>query len=311
LFVVTGKGIDQSRRTRLVQGLVLALAAFSGAACGAAVVPASVAGLPSATASTTGTQASPRARAEAELATLLAGVRVPQGAVRVPSAPVAYLAQAPLTEGSPNLLTLTSWWRIDMSFADALAWTRAHPPGGLKSDSGGQAGGPGVPLNQLLGFSAPSTTAYDGAEVELELVATSSSETAVRADAEVIGLPSKPSDEFVPAGTAVTLVAINHFGSSQASTLRTKHLDAADAAVMIRDLNALLPSDGGTRGCALDDGYRVQVEVAVPGTPLVFSDWSACALVPVTRGGLNLLTLSPSPAFENEVIHLVGAPSSP
>jgi hypothetical protein len=306
--VLMGKGNDRSRgtRVRLVPGLVLSLTVFALAACGAAVVPASVAGHPSSPAAAT--TASTHPLAEAELATLLAGVQVPPGSAKVTSAPVAYLAQAPLTEGSTNLLTLTSWWRIEMPFADALAWMQAHPPGGLPSDSGGQAGGPGVPVNRLLGFSAPSTTAYDGAAVELELVAMSSSETGLRADAEVIWLPPKPSDELVPAGTAVTLVAINHFGTDAATTLRTKLLDSADAAAVINALNALLPDDGGVRHCAADDGYRIQIEVTVAGTPMVFSDWWACFLVQVTRGGTSLPTLLQTISFQDEMTDLMGLP---
>jgi hypothetical protein len=301
VLVLIGKGNDRlcGARVRLVPGIVLALAALVVAACGAAPVPGS------ATAETT---ASVHARAEAELTTLLASVRVPSGAVQLTSAPVTYLEQPAASEAAPNLLTRTSWWRIDMPFANALAWIQAHPPGGLQSGTGGQAGGPGVPVNRFLGFSVPSTTAYDGAAVNVELVAISSTETGVRADAELIWLPPKPSQEYVPAGTAVTLVAYTNFGSSDAKALHTKALDSADAAVVINDINALLPSDGGSRGCGIDFGYRVQVEVAVAGTPLVFSDWSACGMVPVTRGSAKLLTLSTSQAFENEITHLMGPP---
>ena len=162
-----------------------------------------------------------------------------------------------------------------MPFADALAWIQAHPHAELTPGLSGQSGGPAVPTDRSLGFEAPSTTAYDGATVELDLAAMSSSETGLRADAEVIWLPSKPSDEFVPLGTAGTLVAVNQFGSSDATTLRTRYLDPADAAALITDLNALPPNDGGTLGCGLDTGYRVQIEAEVAGTMLVFSDWWA------------------------------------
>ena len=309
MFVVLGKGNERSRGTwvPLVPRLVLSLMALAVAGCGVAVVPASGAVPSSSTAAAT-TTGSNHARAAAELATLLGGVRVPPGSVQVRSAPVAYLAQPPLTEASTNLLMLTSWWRIEMSFSDALTWLQTHPPGALQSDSGGQAGGPGVPDNRVLGFSAPSTTAYDGAEVELELVAISASETGLRADAEVIWLPPKPPDEFVPAGTAVTLVAINHYGTSAATTLRTRRLDSADAARVISDLNALVPDDGSTRHCAADDGYRIQIEVTVAGTPMVFSDWWACYLVQVTRGGTTLPTLLQTMPFQNEITDLMGMP---
>ncbi len=159
-----------------------------------------------------------------------------------------------------------------------------------------------------MGFQAPSTTAYDGALLEVELAAMGSAETALRVDAEVIWLPPKLSDEFVPAGTTVTLVAVNHFGTSDPTTLRTKHLDSSDAALMVRDLNALLPSDGGVHGCAADDGYRVQIDVMVAGTPMTFSDWWACYLVQVKRGGASLLTLRPTMSFQDEITRLIGSP---
>jgi hypothetical protein len=291
--------------------LVLSLTALTLAACGAALPPGLVATHQAGAAAAAGALPSPHARAEVELATLLADVRVPSGAVRVTSAPVTLLAQAQVSEASPNLLTSTSWWRIDMSFADALAWIQEHPPAGLTSGMSGRSGGPGVPTNRSLGFEAPSTTAYDGATVELDLAAMSSSTTGLRADAKVIWLPPKPSDEFVPLGTAVTLAAVNHFGSSDATTLRTRDLDPADAAALITDLNALPPSDGGARACALDTGYRVQIEAEVAGTPLVFSDWWACSEVPVTRGGATLLTLTSTPAFEHEITLLIGSPPVP
>ena len=295
---------------RLVPRLVLALAALCVAGCGAAGGTAPTSSGPDTGAATTA-QTSTHARAEAELTALLGSVRVPSAAVPATSAPVAFLAQAPVTESSPNLLTRTLFWRINMSFAGTLAWINAHTPGGLTSGMGGELGGPGVPTNRSLGFTAPSTTAYDGATIELDLAEIGASVTGLRADAEVVWLPSKPAAELVPAGTAVTLVAINHFGSSDATTLRTRHLDATDGATVINDVNALLPSDGGTMGCGLDTGYRVQVEVVVAGTPVVFSYWPACSQVQVTRARTSLLTLFPSAAFGNEITHLMGAQPVP
>jgi hypothetical protein len=292
--------------------LALSATAIALAACGAAISPVSVATHPAGQRSAPEAPASGHTRAASELASLLAGVQVPPEAERVSTAPVTMLADAPVSEASPNLLTLASWWRLDMSFSTALAWIQAHPPRGLRSNMAGTSGGPGVPVNRSLGFSAPSTTAYDGASVELDLAAMGSAETGLRADAEVIWLPAKPSTEFVPAGTAVTLVAQSHFGQSDVTTLRSRHLDTADAAVMIGDLNALLPSDGGAHGCAADiDGYRVQIEAAVVGTALVFSDWPACVEVSVTRGGVPLLTLTPTTIFQNEVTRLIGFPPLP
>lgn len=312
VFVLMGKGIDRPHgmRIRLGPRLVLPLAALSVAGCGAAggTSPATASNT---SAAATTAQTSTHSRAEAELTTLLDSVRVPSTAVPATTAPGAFLAQAPVSESSPNLLTRTLFWRINMSFADTLAWIDAHTPGRLASGMGGQSGGPGVPMNRSLGFAAPSTTAYDGATIELDLAVIGASVTGLRADAEVVWLPSKPADELVPAGTAVTLVAINHFGSSDATTLRTRNLDSTDGGAVITDVNALLPSDGGARGCGLDTGYRVQIEVVVAGTPLVFSYWPACSQVQVTRARTSLLTLSPSTAFANEITRIMGSQPAP
>lgn len=307
MFVVLGKreAPMSGRVSRLVGRVVLPLLIFAVVACGAAGGVAPTAFNPGpATLPTTAPSQHPRA--EAELATLLAGVRVPAGAQPVTTAPVAFLAEAPATEGSVNFLIRTSWWRIDMSFADTLDWIRTHPPEGLQSDRSGTAGGPGVPANESLGYPAPSTTAYDGALVELEAAAMGSSQTGLRADAEVIWLPPRPSEETLPFNAAVTLVAINHFGSSEATTLRTRRLDPGDAAILISDLNTLLPDDGGTRGCAADTGYRVQIEASIGGPPILFSYWPACWQIDVTRGGTSLVTLAPTGAYQDEITRLIG-----
>ncbi|HVC05895.1 MAG TPA: hypothetical protein VND88_14565 [Candidatus Acidoferrales bacterium] len=313
MFTVMGPGSDRSHgsRARLVTRAVFSLTALALAACGAASVPASVAGHPTAAPTAAATGESTHARAEAELTTLLASVRVPPGAEQVSTSPIPILADAPATEGSVNLLMRTAWWRVDMSFAHALAWVEAHPPAGLTSEASGMTGGPGVPTNRSLGFQAPSTIAYDGALLEVELAAMGSSATGMRVDAEVIWLPPKPADEFVPGGTAVTLVSINHFGTTDATTVRTRHLDAPDAAVVVRDLNTLLPTDGSVRHCTADEGYRIQIEVTVSGTPMVFSDWWACFQVQVTRGSTKLLTLTSTMSFQDEITHLIGGPPAP
>jgi hypothetical protein len=89
------------------------------------------------------------------------------------------------------------------------------------------------------------------------------------------------------------------------------YLDPADAAALLTDLHALPPNDGGTLGCGLDTGYRVQIEAEVAGTTLVFSDGWACSEVCVTRGGASLLTLTSTPASENEITLLIGSPPLP
>jgi hypothetical protein len=290
---------------RIGQRLVVVAAAVATAACGLAGAHASPAPVIAAA-----TSAALRAQAQTELARLLASVRVPPGAKRVATAPIAFLDKPPLTEASPNLMTATAFWRTDESYAATLAWIQAHAPAGLTSNGGGDSGGPGIPANTLIGFTAPATRAYTGAMLVSEVAAIGSG-AGIRVDAELIWLPAKPTNEAVPPGTPVTLVVFDHYGWMSDPPSRTKRLDSADADTLIARLNALLPSDGAAHGCAADSGYRVLIDVTVGGVPEVFNDWYACWTVLVTRGGGSLPALATTQDFQNEIDRLVGAPPSP
>lgn len=284
---------------------LLAVAAALLTGCGASSAPA-----PGAAPTTLASSADNRRAAEAELATLLGSAQVPPGAERVTGAPVAFLAQAPQTEGSPNFISLTAWWLADEPYADALAWIQAHPPADLSVNGGGYSGGPGVPANRSLSFRAPDTPAFSGALLITELV-DMGGRTGIRVDAQAIWLPGRPADEFVPSGTAVTLVVQNHFGSPDVTTLMTKRLDGGDGNVVIADVNALSVSDGGVHHCAMDTGYRVLIGVMITGIPEVFDLWEACNTVLVTRGGKALPALTADAALVQEITRLVGPPPVP
>lgn len=296
------KGMPVSADVRKsLHGLALLVGVLAATGCGAAGIgPAAV--LRSASQN--------RRAAEAEISALLGAVKVPPGAVRLNSAPIAFLGAAPETEGSPDFITLTGWWTVDASYATAVAWVRGHPPGALSIDGGGSSGGPGIPANTSFRFGAPDTDAYTGATLLIEL-ADMDGRTGIRVDAQGIWLPAKSPLEVVTKGTPVTLVVLNDTGGSTARTAPSRLLDPADGDTVIADLNALRPSDGGARGCALDLGYRVLIAVPAHGVDEVFNDDAACNLVLVTRGGRSLPTLTGSPALENEIEHLVGPRPTP
>ena len=251
-----------------------------------------------------------RQAAEAEITALLGAAQVPPGAVRLSSAPIAFLDAAPRTEGSPDFITLTGWWTVDASYATSVAWVREHPPAELRIDGGGYSGGPGIPSNMSFAFRAPDTAAYTGATLLIE-VADMGGRTGIRMDAQAIWLPAKSPLEVVTKGTPVTLMLLRNQGGSNARTAPARLLDAEDGDAVIADLNALRPSDGGARGCGADLGYRVLIAVPVRGADEVFNDDAACNLVLVTRGGTTLPTLTGSPALESEIEHLVGPPPTP
>jgi hypothetical protein len=197
---------------------------------------------------------------------------------------------------------------VDTPLVAASAWIDAHPPHELSLVGAG--GGPGTDLEE---WAAPSSAAYAGATLVVE-VAAIGKDTGIRADAEVIWLPAKPEDEVVPDGTPVTVVVENHAGPPNGidpptgQTLLTRHLGAADGVHLIPDLDALLPDDGEVRHCSSDSGYRVLMQVVSAGAPEVFTDWYACDLVLATRDGTSLPSLDATPRFRDEIEGLVGPP---
>jgi hypothetical protein len=292
------------RGRRPAARLVIIAAAMSAVACGASNLPAGVGS------GTIATSSGNRRAAEAELSSLLAAAQLPPGAERLVSAPEPFLDAAPQTEASPNFITLTAWWQVDLPYVQVETWITEHPPSGLQSDVGGSFGGPGVATNTFMGFRAPDTAAYTGARLLIE-VATMGSRTGMRVDADAIWLPSKSPLEVVATGTPVTLIVEDHGDDPSAQPVLTKLLDPEDGNAVIADLNALEPSDGGTRNCGMDTGYRVLIDVVVRGGDEVFDDYSACDLVLVDRGGTSLPNLTGSPALDSEIESLVGPPPTP
>ena len=298
-------GMAASRRGRRpVARLVIVAAAMSAVACGASNLPAGVGS------GTIATSSGNRRTAEAELGSLLAAAQLPPGAERLVSAPEPFLGAAPQTEASPDFITLTAWWQVDLPYVQVETWVTEHPPSGLQSDVGGSIGGPGVPTNTFMGFRAPDTTAYTGADLLIEL-ADMGSRTGMRLDADAIWLPGRSPLEMVSTGTPVTLIAEDNGDDPSAQPVLTKLLDPEDGDTVIADLNALQPSDGGTRNCGLDTGYRVLIDVVVQGGDEVFDNYRACDLVLVDRGGTSLPTLTGSPSLDSEIESLVGSPPTP
>ena len=292
------------RGRRSAARLVIIAAAMSAVACGASNLPAGVGS------GTFATSSDNRRAAEAELSSLLAAAQLPPGAERLVSAPEPFLASAPQTEASPDFITLAAWWQVDLPYAQVETWVTEHTPSGLQGDVGGSSGGPGVASNTYLGFRAPDTAAYTGARLLIEL-ATMGARTGVRVDADAIWLPGKSPLEVVTTGTPVTLIVEDHGDDPSAQPVLTKLLDPEDGDAVIADLNALEPDDGGTRGCGLDTGYRVLIDVVVGGSNEVFDDYSACDLVLVDRGGTSLPNLTGSAGLDSEIESLVGPPPLP
>jgi hypothetical protein len=211
-------------RARMARGYAL-LAALAGVAVtlsGCGTQPAGAIKTTSA-ARTSGVPApasgSPRQRAVADAAHIVASFPRPPGAVR--SGLIASLSvpgQVPL---SPDLVTATEWWIVPGQPVAVLAWVRAHVRSGFSFSGSGSAGhgrsvAPGsVPPRPAvqhpdLWFDQFSLPVVTGVLTERSLLVTvvahGRKHTAVRVDAQVIWLPAKPAAERIPAAARVVTV---------------------------------------------------------------------------------------------------------
>ena len=122
-----------------------------------------------------------KTKADAEAARLLTLAQVPPGATEIASASAAlsgpYIG-APVTS---SLIDHPRYWQVSMSFADALAWVKAHPPSGLLYAGTGSGSGPG---EQSGGYSyeAPDSPAWIGAEMQIGVASVSGDVSDIRAD---------------------------------------------------------------------------------------------------------------------------------
>src|SRR5215468_5279394 len=154
---------------------------------------------------TTGS-ASPRQRAVADAARIMASFPRPPGAAR--TGPIASLSQSGARPVTPDLASVTRWWRVPGRPQEVLAWIRAHLPPGFTPAGTGTSTGTGAGSWTSM-FALP---AVPGVLTQRELVVLavrSGSQTAIRVDAQVVWLPARSVAERIPpAATALTVTPV-------------------------------------------------------------------------------------------------------
>jgi hypothetical protein len=124
-----------------------------------------------------------------------------------PSGPIASLTQSRARPATPDLASVTRWWRVPGRPQEVLAWIRAHlPPGFTPAGTGvGTRSGSGSEWWTRM-FALP---AVPDVLIQRELVVLavrSGSQTAIRVDAQVVWLPARPVAERVPSAARVLTV---------------------------------------------------------------------------------------------------------
>jgi hypothetical protein len=303
----------------LVPGLVLA------AACAVAVLSAcgsQVAGQSAGTAGTTVHTASPRQRADADAARIIAGFPRPARAVRTgPIASLTVPGEGP--EATPDVATATRWWRVPGRPQSVLAWIAAHLPAGFTaagSGSGGYMPSPSVTLPQSWThvFALAPVPGVLTHRLLVVLAVPYRGQTALRTDAQVTWLPPRPAAERIPPGVRAVAVTPVFGLNPDARRDRLDHAftvtGPATVARIVALADALAVYPPGVRSCPADFGGAMRLAfLARAGGPVLArftAAYGGCGAVSVSIGGQNRPALSDWTAagqlFQDRVLAIAG-----
>ena len=238
----------------------------------------------------------------------------PPGAVR--TGPIASLTQPGARPGTPDLASVTRWWRVPGRPQEVLAWVGAHlPPGFARGRHRrvrvGSASWTGM-------FALPAVPDVLTQRELVVLAVRSGSQTAIRVDAQVVWLPARPVAERVPPAARV-LTVTPVFGFNPAA--RAERLDRAftvtDPAKVARIaavVNGLTRFPGGAFSCPAESGGQMRLTFSTrPGGPVVArltAQYGGCGVVSVRIDGRDMPGLSEyprsGPPLQQQVLAIAG-----
>lgn len=258
-----------------------------------------------------GSAASPRQRAVADAARIIASFPRPPGAVR--SGPIASLTQPGERPDTPDLAAVTQWWHVPGRPPSVLAWIRAHLPSGFTPNGSGTGNGSWTGM-----FALPAVPDVLTQRELIVLAVRDGDQTAIRADAQVVWLPARPAAERIPPGARVVTVT-PVFGLYPEP--RYERLDRAftvtDPAKVARIaaiIDGLARFPAGASSCPADSGGQMRLTFfARPGGPAlarVAAQYGGCGSVSVRIGGRDMpaLTVYPDsgPPLQRQVLAIAG-----
>jgi hypothetical protein len=256
--------------------------------------------------------ASPRSRAVADAAAILASFAVPPGARRLSGAPDSLLKQPPMLPGSPDLVDDASWWQAPGAPQAVLAWERAHLPRRLALVGSSAAWGPETAAAWSDSFSLPPVPGVlNSRELVVEVTAAGGGQTAVRVDAQVTWLPAKPATERIPsAARVVTITAIPGLGATGRTPAPVTTTDATVVRRIASLIDGLPVFPAGTYHCPVETGRALRLTFrATAGGPALAVATAAldgCGGVGLAVGGAAQPGLSGGPSLARQVLAIAG-----
>jgi hypothetical protein len=282
------------------------------AVAGCGTIHSTRAGVTKTVTSPSAAAASPRSRAVADAAAILASFAVPPGARRLSGAPEDVLKHPPSTPDTPDLVDDASWWQAPGAPQAVLAWERAHLPRRLAAAGNGTLYGPGTTAAWSDSFSLPAVPGVlNSRQLLVEATAAGGGQTALRVDAQVIWLPAKPASERIPsAARVVTITAIPGLDAGGRAPAPVTITDASVVSRIGSLLDGLPVFPPGTYNCPADTGkgLRLTFRATARGPALAVANIAldGCATVSLIVGGATGPALSGGSGAGSRVLAIAG-----
>jgi hypothetical protein len=273
---------------------ITAAAAIVLAGCGTAHAPAAAGAHPTTTTSSTAVaRQTPKQRAEADAAAILASFAVPPGATKLSSAPSAGRGALKQPFGSPFTLDLVddaAWWQAPGQPLQVLGWEQAHLPSRFSTASGpSTAAYKGRAYAWSYDFALPAITGVlNSRGLTVLAVAAGNGTTDLRVDAQVTWIPTRAASEAVPpAARAVTLSLLANSNSGLPGPVTIT--DPARVRALTAFIDGLPLFPPGPRSCPMYMGDTLTLTFRArpdgPALAVATVQLSGCEEVDFTVGG--------------------------
>ena len=254
---------------------------------------------------------SPRQRAVADAAGIIASFPRPPGAVR--TGLIASLTQPGERQATPDLAAVTQWWRVPGRPLSVLAWIHAHLP--PRFTPAGTGTGTGLWTDV---FALPAVPHVLTQRELVVLAVPDGGQTAIRADAQVVWLPARPAAERIPPGArVVTVTPVFGFYPDPLFERLDRAFTVIDPAKVARIaavVNGLPRFPDGTFSCPADFGGQMRLTFsAAPGGPALArltAQYGGCGSVSVRVGSRDMPALTEypdsGPPLQQQVLAIAG-----
>ena len=249
---------------------------------------------------------SPKQRAEADAAGILAAFAVPPGATRLTQAPSAgggALKNPPQTPGDSALIDRVAWYRAPGTPQAVLAWESEHAPKPFtRTGSGGTN-------SRYDMYALPAITrVLDSRGMLVTVIPAGANTTDVRVDAQVTWVPARAAASMIPSGDvhAVTLTLIPAADGHGKPPKPASATATAKVAALVKLVNTMQSASPAMyAGCQpIDEGTLTVTFAAKPGARVIATaaiSLDACEYTVLTIGGQHYNLGGPGPDYGHTV----------